>query len=66
MSVGIYFVFIPFPIIAAIMAYIIVYSEWVHHYPSKKEPRKMALETAILTFIIFTAIMIFATYIFIH
>ena len=39
--------------LGAIMAYLITYKEWMHHYPTKKEPRKMALETAIFTFIFF-------------
>ena len=42
--------------LGAVMAYLITYSEWIHHYPDKKRPRKMALETAIFTFIFFMAI----------
>jgi hypothetical protein len=33
------------------MAYLVSYDEWRLHYPAKKEPRKIALETAVFTFI---------------
>jgi len=42
-----------FGFLAALMAYLITYNEWVHHYPTKKESRKMAMETAIFTFVFF-------------
>jgi len=64
MNLGIYLVFIPFVIIAAVMAYLITYNEWMHHYPTKKEPRKHALEAAIFTLIFFTVMMVFVVYVF--
>jgi len=42
-----------FGFLAALMAYLITYNEYMHHYPTKKEPRKMALEAAILAFLFF-------------
>jgi len=63
MNLGIYLVFIPFVIIAAVMAYLITYNEWVHHYPTKKEPRRHALEAAIFTLIFFTTMMVFVVYV---
>lgn len=42
--------------LGAIMAYLITYKEWEHHYPSKKIPRRMALETALFTLVFFLAI----------
>src|SRR5277367_2126335 len=39
-----------------IQYYLITYKEWEHHYPSPEIPRKMALETAIFTFIFFLAL----------
>jgi hypothetical protein len=56
MTKGIYFIFLSFAFIAAMMAYLISYNEWIHHYPTKKEPRKIALETAIFTFVVFGVI----------
>jgi len=62
MNLAIYLVFLPFAIIAALMAYLITYSEWAHHYPTKKEPRKHALEMAIFTLIFFAVITAFVVY----
>ncbi len=42
--------------LGALMAYLITYKEWIHHYSSSKVPRKMALETAMFTFFFFLAI----------
>jgi len=56
---NIYFIFIPFALIAGMMAYLITYNEWMRHYPTKKEPKKIALEMAFFTFIIFVVIIFF-------
>lgn len=53
-----------FGLLAALMAYLITYNEWLHHYPSKKEPRKIALEAAVFTFIIFLVLSLFIGFIF--
>lgn len=53
-----------FGFLASLMAYLITYNEWVHHYPTKKEPRKIALEAAIFTFIFFFLISLIAGYLF--
>jgi H+/Cl- antiporter ClcA len=42
--------------IAAAMAFLITYGEYSRHYTDKKMPSKLALEAAIMTFIIFGAI----------
>ena len=42
--------------LGALMAYLITYKEWIHHYPSPKIPRRMALETAIFTFVFFLVV----------
>lgn len=42
-----------FGVIAALVAFMITYNEYVHHYPTKKEPTKLALNTAVFTFIVF-------------
>jgi magnesium-transporting ATPase (P-type) len=56
---NIYFIFIPFALIAGMMAYLITYNEWMRYYPTKKEPKKIALEMAFFTFIIFVVIIFF-------
>jgi len=56
---NIYFIFIPFALIAGMMAYLITYNEWMRHYSTKKEPKKIALEMAFFTFIIFVVIIFF-------
>jgi predicted ABC-type exoprotein transport system permease subunit len=66
MSMSIYLIFLPFALIAAVMAYLISYNEWMHHYPTKKEPRKMALEAVVFTLIVFIAIIFFTVYILTH
>ena len=48
-----------FSLLAALMAYLITYNEWVHHYPTKKQPRKIALEAAAFAFFIFLLIAVF-------
>jgi H+/Cl- antiporter ClcA len=40
-----------FGFLGALMTYLITYNEWAHHYSTKKEPRKMALEAAIFAFL---------------
>jgi hypothetical protein len=55
-----------FGAIAALTAYLITYNEWLHHYPTKKKPRKMALEAAIFAFIFFFLMSLFSGYILIN
>jgi len=56
MNYSIYFILLPFALIGSIMAYLITYNEYIHHYQTKKEPKKMALDSAIFTFVIFSAL----------
>jgi len=63
---GIYLIFIPFALIAAVMAYLITYNEWMRHYPTKKEPKKIAMETAFFTFVVFVVMMFFVIYALFH
>ena len=42
-----------FGILGALMAYVIMYHEYLQYYPDKKQPRKIALEAAVITFSIF-------------
>ncbi|MDI6864480.1 MULTISPECIES: hypothetical protein [Thermodesulfovibrio] len=63
----IYFILLlPFSIIAAVMVYLITYNEYMHHYTTKKEPRKIALETAIFTFVFFIVVGFFIVYVLIN
>jgi len=50
---GFIFIDLLFSVIAAAVAFAITYNEYVHHYPTKKEPIKMGLDTALMTFIVF-------------
>jgi magnesium-transporting ATPase (P-type) len=63
MNYGIYFILLPFSLIGSFMAYLITYDEWIHHYPTKKEPRKAALETAVFTFVVLSVISAFIIYV---
>jgi hypothetical protein len=63
MSYGIYFILLPFTLIGSFIAYLIIYNEWIHHYPTKKEPRKAALEAAVFTFIALSVISVFIIYV---
>lgn len=40
-------------ILAAIMAFLITYGEYAHHYPDKRKVLKTALEAAIFTLLFF-------------
>jgi len=64
MNMNFYFIFLPLAVVAAMMAYLISYNEWRHHYPTKEEPRKIALKTSIFTLIIFGVIIIFMAILF--
>jgi len=50
MSVAIALIFSP---LASAMAYLITYGEYLHHYPDKKRPVKLAIEAALVTFVFF-------------
>jgi len=63
MSYGIYFILLPFTLIGSIMAYLITYNEYMRHYQTKKEPRKIALEAAVFAFVLFNVISIFIIFI---
>jgi purine-cytosine permease-like protein len=43
-------------ILAAIMAFLITYEEYVHHYPNKTEVLKTALKAAGFTLVFFLAL----------
>ncbi len=42
--------------LAAAAAFLITYDEYIHHYPDKKEPLKLALQAALFTFAVFVII----------
>jgi len=53
-----------FSLLAAVIAYLILYGEYVHHFQGDtKRPRKMALEGAFFTFIIFFLITLLGGYV---
>jgi len=49
-----------FTSIASIIAFMITYQEYSHHYPTRKEPLKLASETDIFTFLVFSILTILA------
>jgi len=51
-----------FSMLAGKMAYIITYSEYEHHYPTKKEPRKIAFEMGMMTFSVFFVLSLIIVY----
>jgi hypothetical protein len=50
MSLGIALIFSP---LASAIAFLITYSEYLHHYPDNRQPVRMATRTAIVTFAFF-------------
>lgn len=42
-----------FGILAAILAYVILYGEYSHHFADSAKPRRMALQGAVITFLVF-------------
>jgi hypothetical protein len=42
--------------LAAVMAYLITYEEYAHHYPDKKQAKKTAWRAAVFTLIFFLAL----------
>ena len=59
-SIGIALIFSP---LASAMAFIITYGEYLHHYPDKKKPMKLAIEAALVTFIFFITLSFIVGYI---
>jgi len=51
-----FFIGLFFAPLAALMAFIITYGEYQHHYPDKATPRKLAIEAAAGTFVFFMII----------
>ncbi len=49
---------IVFAPLAALCAYIITYGEYQHHYPNNEMPKKLAMEAAIGTLILFLVLSI--------
>jgi len=49
-----------FSLVGAIMAFLITYEEYAHHYTDKRRPFQHAMQTAIFTFIIFLLLTVLA------
>jgi len=47
-----------FSLVGALMAYVIAYEEYSHHYADKKKPFHHAMQTAIFTFCVFLVLSI--------
>ncbi len=48
-------------LLAALAAFLITYEEWSHHYTSKREPLKFAIEASIVAFVVFMILTILAS-----
>ncbi len=59
LTIAIFFIGLILSILAAIMAYIIAYQEYIHHYLDKKDASHEAMRSAYFTFGIFMALTIF-------
>jgi hypothetical protein len=55
-----------FGILAGASAYLITYQEYIHHFPDKIRPRKMALRMAIVAFFFFVTSIIIVWIIFLY
>jgi hypothetical protein len=49
-----------FGLIASLMAFLITYQEFTHHYPDKGKPFRLAMQAAIFAFVFFLAVTIVA------
>jgi hypothetical protein len=52
--------------LAALMAFLIMFDEYSHHYTSKAEPLKLALQDAIVTLIFFIVISLLVSFVLSH
>lgn len=53
MVVALFFISVVFSILAAVMAYLITYQEYKHHYNDKEDVKKTALRAGGFTFSLF-------------
>jgi len=47
-----------FSLVGALMAYVIAYEEYSHHYTDKRKPFQHAMQTAVFTFVVFLVLSI--------
>ncbi len=45
-----------FGFLASVMAFVITYNEYARHFPGTDKPRKLALEAAFFTFVVFLTV----------
>ena len=57
---------IVFGIVASIMAFLITYEEYVHHYIGRQEPLRASFQTALFAFIVFVALSLIVGWLFSH
>ncbi len=55
-----------FGIFAALVAYLITYGEYRHHYQGSKQPRRLALQAAVFTFVVFFLIALLGGYVLVN
>jgi hypothetical protein len=59
LTIALFFIGMLFSSLGAIMAYIITYQEYRHHFKDKRDTFRMAMRTAVFTFTVFLIITIF-------
>jgi hypothetical protein len=52
-AAGLFWLIVPFSLIAAAMAFLITYGEMQHHYSGKKQPLLAAARAAVLVLVVF-------------
>jgi len=52
--------------LAALMAFVITYEEYTHHYPDKRKPLRLAAQAAAVTFVVFLALSAFIGFVAAH
>jgi len=53
LTIALFFIAAILSLLAAVMAFLITYEEYSHHYPDKQKVLKTALEAAIFTLLFF-------------
>jgi F0F1-type ATP synthase membrane subunit c/vacuolar-type H+-ATPase subunit K len=55
-SQGLFWLLVPFCVLAAAMAFAITYGEMQHHYAERREPVRQAIRTALFVLFVFLAL----------
>jgi len=59
LMIALFLIGVIFSILGAVMAYLITYQEYVHHYKDKGDAIRASMRTAVMTFIVFIGLSVF-------